>query len=270
MKHSWKITGVLLILFFLAQIIGLLINYQYLDKDLPLKLEKPQVRERNTSFIQISIMIVIATLFAILLAKFKAANLWKIWFFISVVFCLTIAFGVLLPSMAALLLAFVLAGWRIFKDNVIIHNFTELFIYSGLTVVFLPILNMTSVVVLLIIISIYDMIAVFKTKHMIILAKFQSKLNLFTGFLIPTKEGVAILGGGDIGFPLLFASVIMRDIGYSYSFVIPIFATLGLFSMFYLAKKKKFYPAMPSISLACLFGYLIVELLKYLNKPPFF
>ena len=128
---------------------------------------------------------------------------------------------------------------------------------------------MTSIVVLLVIISIYDLIAVFKTKHMIKLAKFQSKLNLFTGFLIPTKEGIAILGGGDIGFPLLFASVVMRDIGYGYSFVISIFATLGLFFMFYLAKKKKFYPAMPAISLACFLGYLVVELLRYLNRPPF-
>ena len=51
---------------------------------------------------------------------------------------------------------------------------------------FLPILNVIVAALLLIGISIYDMIAVWKTKHMVALAKFQiEQVGIFTGFFIP-------------------------------------------------------------------------------------
>ncbi|MEK6817074.1 MAG: hypothetical protein AABY09_05645, partial [Nanoarchaeota archaeon] len=87
----------------------------------------------------------------------------------------------------------------------------------------------------------------------------------FAGLLIPYKKGTAILGGGDIGFPLMFAAVVMKemDLGfYNYkTFLIPLAVSLALLALFMYGKDKKFYPAMPYVTAGCLIGYLILLLL---------
>jgi hypothetical protein len=70
-----------------------------------------------------------------------------------------------------------------------------------------------------------------------------------------------VLGGGDIGFPLLFAGVVLKDLGLWQSLVIPFFALLGLGFLLWIAKEKKFYPAMPFISAGCFVGLAAVWLI---------
>ena len=102
------------------------------------------------------------------------------------------------------------------------------------------------------------MIAVWKTRHMIKLAKFQAKARVFAGLLIPydKSKNSAILGGGDIGFPLLFAGVAFKTL-YFKAFIIPLFASLALIYILVKAEKKKFYPAMPYLTVGCILGYLV-------------
>jgi hypothetical protein len=72
---------------------------------------------------------------------------------------------------------------------------------------------------------------------------------------------VALLGGGDVGFPLLFAGVVLKEFGLWQSLVIPIFAMVPLALLFWKAEKDKFYPAMPFIGAGCLIGLLVVWLI---------
>ena len=115
---------------------------------------------------------------------------------------------------------------------------------------------------------------------MVSLAKFQSKSNLFAGLSIPyhsktskignisskkyklEKGSIAILGGGDIGFPLLFSGVILKTYNMQYALITTLFITLSLFILFLLSKKGKFYPGMPFLSAGCFLGYLVVLLLR--------
>ena len=275
MKHTIKVTSIVLLMFLLAQLIGLVIVKQYLPREtLPFNIEKPQLEEQ-TSFIPLFITIIIATLLALILIRFSAMRLWKLWFFLSVLFTLVIAFAAFIPQAIALILALILALWKVLRPNIYIHNLTELFIYGGLAAIFVPVLSIFSVSILMILIAIYDMIAVWKTKHMIKLAKFQASSKTFAGLLIPyslkkpkPKKGVskkiivpvrtAILGGGDIGFPLLFAGVILKiSNSFLNAFIISIFAALALMFLFIIAEKKKFYPAMPFIAVGCFVGYLV-------------
>ena len=275
MKHTIKVTSIVLLMFLLAQLIGLVIVKQYLPREtLPFNIEKPQLEEQ-TSFIPLFITIIIATLLALILIRFSAMRLWKLWFFLSVLFTLVIAFAAFIPQAIALILALILALWKVLRPNIYIHNLTELFIYGGLAAIFVPVLSIFSVSILMILIAIYDMIAVWKTKHMIKLAKFQASSKTFAGLLIPyslkkpkPKKGVskkiivpvrtAILGGGDIGFPLLFAGVILKiSNSFLNAFIISIFAALALMFLFIIAEKKKFYPAMPFIAVGCFIGYLV-------------
>src|SRR3989344_1951223 len=81
---------------------------------------------------------------------------------------------------------------------------------------------------------------------------------------VPVKVRTAILGGGDIGFPLLFAGVIMKEIGLWQSLLIPFFALGGLAFLLWYGDEKKFYPAMPFISAGCFVGLGVVGVVSLL------
>ncbi|MBU2589405.1 MAG: hypothetical protein KKF52_02525 [Nanoarchaeota archaeon] len=289
MKHNLKAILIILALFFAAQLVGLAITEAYILKpELPLNIERPQVTEEQKSFtfIPIAFFILIATGIVLLLFKFGFFRVWKFWFLLSVWLTLTISFNAFIAEKFAIIFALIFAFWKVFKNNVYVHNFTEVFIYGALVAIFAPILNITSAIILLLFISLYDYIAVRKTKHMVTLAESQHKTKLFAGLMLPYKKGkktkiiaktvskvstkkskisVAILGGGDIGFPLLFAGIVMREMQLLlFSFkvlIVPICAAIALFSLFYFGKDKKYYPAMPYITAGCLIGYLLVYLL---------
>lgn len=275
MKHNVKIISFLVILFLLSHIIGLFVIKHYLpeEQNLPLKIEKPQFEEK-TSYIPIIVTIIIATALALILLKFKALRLWKLWFFLSVFVCLTIAFSAFMKEKIALVLSLVLSVIKLLRPSIIVHNFTEVFIYGGLASIFVPVLNVFSVIILLLFISVYDMIAVWKTKHMISLAKFQAESNVFAGLFIPysKKEPIkklkekqehkqAILGGGDVGFTLLFAGVILKFYGFFPALIISVISAISLVLLFVFADDKKFYPAMPFLTLGCLIGLGLVKII---------
>lgn len=314
MKHTLKITVLLVLLFFFSQVIGLLIVNKYIDHmmteqtgnvtwvELPMGVERPQMEE-SSSYIYIFIAILIGTLLVFALIKTKAYRLWKLWFFIAVVICLTIAIGALLPQYVAFALALALAFMKIFRRNIYIHNITETFIYGGLAAILVPVINLYAMFILLALISLYDMYAVWQSKHMVTMAKFQTESKMFAGLLIPygqAEDGTdrrkdtgknasknivyavshtaakagkgmksAILGGGDMGFPLLFAGVVMKGlmlhntvfIGFIKSLIIPSVVSIALIMLFLKSQKDKFYPAMPFLSMGCVIGYLIVAVI---------
>jgi len=297
MKHSLKITLILAILFLLSQVIGLLI----INKDITVVkkpdgtittvhiseaiIGKPPV-QKSTGFLYIISMVLIGTGLVFLLIRFKIVKLWKFWFFIAILFCLTIALSTFIDYYIAFFISLVLVLIRMFKPGVVIHNLTEVFMYSGIALILVQWMNLFAGFMLLLLISVYDMIAVWKSKHMIKLAKFQTKAKTFAGLLIPykkTKFGktksiskktkmtkTAILGGGDIGFPLVFAGIVMENLilvhnvakpaAFFKTLLIPLFTTIALLWLLLKGKENKFYPAMPFLSAGCFVGYLVVLL----------
>lgn len=299
MKHTLKITLILVFIFLISQIVGLAITNKYIDhkaivetgkvtfKALPYNVARPLVKE-STSFTYIIAAVLIGTFLVFLLMKFKKVVWWKAWFFLSVWLVLTVSFASVLKQNLALFLALALAIWKVFKPNIIIHNLTEIFIYGGLAAIFVPMMNIFAGIMLLLLISVYDMIAVWKSKHMIKLAKFQTSSKVFAGLLIPyakkkkTKKKIpkikvpvkvkkAILGGGDIGFPLIFAGIVMKKlmlnniivIGFLKALIIPFIVSIALLLLFIKGKEDRFYPAMPFLSIGCIIGYLIIALVGF-------
>ena len=288
MKHSLSITIIVLGIFLLAQFVGLAIVYKYIDpeksqlegktafKDLPIG-ERPPLDEK-TSYIPLMLTILLGTGILLLLIKYNLALIWKVWFLIAVTVALTVAWSAFITAGIAFVLAIVFAIWKVFKPNVLVHNFTELFVYGGLAAIFAPLFTLISISILLVLISVYDAYAVWKSKHMVTLAKSQTEAKVFAGLLIPYKLSgaavpakkvlrhkiitkkvrTAILGGGDIGFPLIFAGVVLKEWGLWQSLVIPFFALAGLAFLLYYADEKKFYPAMPFISAGCFIGLGVV------------
>ena len=294
MKHTLKITLFLVLIFFAAQIVGLGVTNEYIDhnqtaetgqvvfRELPYNITRPEV-DQTQSFIWIFVAIIIGTLLVFLLIRWRKPNVWRFWFLLSVVVTMAFSLSAFMNYVIATLLSIFFGIWKVFRPNIYIHNLTEIFIYGGLAAIFVPMLNIFSAFGLLILISAYDMYAVWKSKHMIELAKFQTKSKIFAGLLIPYKKlpkpkkgekvvvkkvRTAVLGGGDVGFPLIFSGVVMKDLmlkvpvfeGFLLAAIVSLCATIALFILLWKAKKDKFYPAMPFISLGCLAGYLVVRM----------
>ncbi|MHA1989109.1 MAG: presenilin family intramembrane aspartyl protease [Promethearchaeota archaeon] len=287
MKHNLKITAVLLLMFLATQFIGLYVIDHYTSVDLPLGLESPELeedREYNQMFISIVIAFVIAIGLLLLLTHFKAEFLLKLWFLLVVIIALVISFMAFIPTfpyvlLVVLLLAIPLAIVKIYGQSFLIHNATELFIYPGIAAVFVPLLNIWTVIALLVAISLYDMWAVWKSGIMQKMARYQiDKLKVFSGFFVPyvskktrmrlkkmkkselkkkkVKANVAILGGGDVIFPIITAGVMMKTFPETIipAILVIIGAAIGLSYLFFFAKKKKFYPAMPFITAGIALG----------------
>ena len=247
---------IIVAIFLSAQLIGLGIVSKYLDKELPYNLQRPEF-QKDTSFIPLFSIVIIATVIIMLFRHIKLQILWKLWFLFAVVLSLGISFALFLPQNVALFVALMLGLIKLLHNNVIIHNLTELFIYAGIESIFVPVISFKAMVILLVLISLYDMYAVWKSKHMIKLAKFQAKLKIFAGILIPYGKKVAFLGGGDVGFPLLFAGVVMKTLGPLKALWVVAGASIALLLLFYFSEKSKFYPAMPFLSIGCFIGYLL-------------
>jgi len=329
MKHEGKIVLTLILMFIAAQFIGLAVidatvqqEVQIIEgveenitvSDVPFDLGPQDIKEEETGdyFKAILIAFVVAIFIFFLLSKLKTSLIIQAWF--TIVVFLTVMFAVYgLLKFAigqdftllnepfkltfywalSLLAAIPLTFFKTIRKNIVVHNITELLIYPGLAAIFVPILRPWSIVLLLIIISVYDMWAVWKSKFMIKLAKYQiQNLKLFTGFFIPymqeadkkkfekirkirpkskalrmlkkkkIKISLALLGGGDVAFPLLFAGVLLKfGGGLSPAIWVIAGATAGLLWLFIYSKKGKFYPAMPFITIGSLIGWGISFLL---------
>ncbi|MCA9485249.1 MAG: hypothetical protein KC506_00190, partial [Nanoarchaeota archaeon] len=202
MKHSIKITAILLAMFLAAQLIGLFVVHQYSPDGttLPYGMQPPKEIEPQSPWelvlsFAISFAIVIAIM--ILFTKYKFDKILRAWFFIVI----TLAIGTTLnsifqafakTSLLALFVALPLAYYKVFKRNIILHNITELLIYPGIAAIFVIMLiswttkPILAVCLILIAISIYDMYAVWHSGFMQKMAQYQiQKLRIFAGFFVP-------------------------------------------------------------------------------------
>lgn len=305
MKHNPKITAIILAMFILTQFIGLYVvdHYSQDENSLPAWIDPPEVEQQSDYygfFSAIIIAFIIAVFLFMFLTKLKVEFLLRAWFFVVVGIALYISFlgifsplvqsAVILSAIAAVSLAVV----KIYGRNFFVHNFTELLIYPGIAAIFVPILNLYTILALLAVISIYDIWAVWHSGVMQKMAQYQiDKLKIFSGFFIPyfsksaklkikkwkktltkkqlekkkIKVNVGILGGGDVIFPIITSGVVLNTASIALPFGLKEFAggfwpaifviagaTLGLAYLFFHSEKKKFYPAMPFITAGILIG----------------
>lgn len=163
----------------------------------------------------------------------------------------------------------------LFYRNVLIHNIAIILGIAGIgTVVGLSITPKFGVA-LLVILSFYDIIAVYKTKHMVSMAKNMIQSGAIFGFVIPSKfknfvassseakekmgGDFMILGSGDIGLPLIMVCSLV-PISLNAAIVTGSFSLIGLFFthlIFINQKQRKPMAALPPIATLTVIGYLI-------------
>jgi presenilin-like A22 family membrane protease len=304
MKHSLKIVVLILAMFFITQLIGLYVVNFYspvnstaiqngtsvnvTTHNLPAMFEPPSETEPQNYFYSIIFSMVFAIILILILIKIKAELFLRIWFLIVIVIALSLAINsiIRIPNSfyLALILAIPLALLKVFHRNIIVHNLTELLIYPGIAAIFVPLLNLSTAIWLFILISIYDIYAVWHAGFMQKMAKYQiQKVKVFSGFFIPymgkkekelllrnsksksskirnkkVKVNIAILGGGDVVFPIILAGVVLWAFGLIPALLVSIGATVALGLLFAASRKGKFYPAMPFITAGCFTSLLII------------
>ncbi len=257
---------------------------------LPYGFEPPQNTSPRTNTLSIIIAFVIAVVLILVLITVRAELVLRFWFFTVVVIALSITLNAFLKeytpfsALVSFILVLPLGFLKVFKRNILIHNITEVFIYPGLAAVFVPLLSVWTTGLLLIFISVYDVYAVWHATFMLKMAKYQiQKLKVFSGFLVPylskkerrlfeqtrslkaknkkVKVSVAILGGGDVVFPLILAGVVLNTFSLLPASIIVLGATIALGTLFYFSEKGKAYPAMPFITAGCFIALGIVYLI---------
>ena len=322
MKHALRITIILLVMFLVTQFIGLFVVNHYINNENPLPYGFEPSRE-DTSICSDSsgilacfgvlifqtIFFALAITLFLFLIRIKAKWFLKTWFFLVVVISLAVslaAFANIIniknATLIALILAIIIGYIKVFRRNMLVHNFTELFIYPGVAAVITSLLfflfgklTLFFTILILIAISIYDIWAVWHSGIMQKMAKFQmNELGVLGGFLIPyadkkvkdkirllklkfknkdipqsiikknkIKVNIAILGGGDIVFPIIAAGVFFKTFhSFAGALCVILLATLALLYLFAFAKKKKFYPAMPYISTGIFIGMIVGYLIS--------
>ena len=165
--------------------------------------------------------------------------------------------------------------------NVLVHNIGIILAVAGIG----SLLGLTTspgiAVVVMVILSFYDIIAVYVTGHMIKMAKAMMESGATFGFIIPSqmsgffshkREAQAqvgaggqfmILGSGDIGLPVVLASSVVR---YSLvgAIIVALFSLAGLFIthlIFVNQKERKPMAALPPIATMSIVGYLVANLI---------
>lgn len=318
MKHPIKLVIVILVMFFLSQLVGIAVNSYYspittqisvpaqnlssenltinqTTYNLPYGFNPPTDTTPESNLFSIVIAIALGVVIILGLMKFRAELFIRGWFFLVITFALSLSINAFTHRLAysailAIIIALPLAIIKVFKRNLLVHNITEILIYPGISAIIIPLLSIPTAVILLILISIYDIYAVWHAGFMQKMAKYQmNEVKVFGGFMVPyinkkdrklvaqlkklkkitksklkqIKINVAMLGGGDVVFPMILAGVVLHTFNsVLYSTIIALGATISLGILFYMSKKGKFYPAMPFITAGCFVALGIVYVLN--------
>ena len=282
-KPAKSIAFIMLGIFLLIQVVGIFVFQNYFsDGENLLPLVFQDAGDIESSFLQTLVgtiipSFVLAVFLIFVLTKYNMKNIIRGWFFIVIWIAIFLSVNSFWLGndkwwIYSLIIGFCFALLKLVRPSIVIHNFTEVLIYPGIATIFIPLLNVISISVLLVLISIYDIWAVWHSGIMQKMAKFQmEEVKIFGGLMIPhldrktkamlkrikTSKGknkkmirvrTAILGGGDIVFPIITAGVFYRAFGVLSSVFVVLGAFAGLCYLYFLARERKEgYPAMPYI-----------------------
>jgi len=207
----------------------------------------------------------------------KSTIFFKTILVIAITFGAQAAFSFFFNVLLSAILAALLAYFVLTKKIVILNNIAIVLAIAGIGAIFgLSISSLTAVLILLFM-SFYDIIAVYKTRHMVHMAREMIRSGAIFGIIIPTEpEGwfekidnvqpggkFMILGSGDMAMPLILVSSVVKEFGIFASLVIVIFSCIGLFLTYYFfmtQKERAPMAALPPIAVASIIGYLLVNL----------
>ncbi len=252
------------------QILGILVGLRLFS----IPEVKAQVEAHPVKWTDFLIAFAVGTVLIFLAIKaFKRGIFFRIFIGFLIFFGCIIVFGSFMPDIPAIVLTIVCIYFYYRHPNVITQNIAIGLAISGASVMLGLSITVWQVLILLAILSVYDIIAVWKTKHMIKLFKGLAERGVIMALIIPSKisniwanlrqvkpgEEFLLLGTGDIAFPIIFAvSALKYSIWSSVAIILGALLGLSFIHFFFIAKKeRKPIPALPPIAVGSALGFFI-------------
>lgn len=163
---------------------------------------------------------------------------------------------------------------RRFVPYVLVQNATLMVAASGIAFTIGFATSWKTVAGTLFILAIYDLVAVYGTKHMVVMFRKLLARGVFAGFIVPERlrdwiakpadvkpgEGFVLVGTGDVALPAAFA-VAVSAIGLRYALGALVGTLVGLFVTHFIFEEqrvRKPVPALPAIVAGAILGFLVV------------
>jgi presenilin-like A22 family membrane protease len=217
--------------------------------------------------------ILLATGFVLLVIKYWK-NFLKVMEVVSILVSSWVFFQVLILGFVpygaevvpALVLAIAVTLSRLVWKNLLTQNIAMLLSIIGVGALIGASLGFLPALILLGLLTVYDVIAVFKTKHMVTMAQEITKQQLAFTLAIPTPKHVFQLGGGDLVMPLVFSIAVLREFGpvVAIATVLGSMITLTVFFAWLFNRPGKAYPALPPVTLGAILGWSLAVIIGVL------
>lgn len=261
----------------IVQVLALVVGTQLWNKDVRLPEDIARTLEavgagRNTTPLVLVGLILIVSLALLLLIKYGLSYLLYYFTEYGLLFVLIsfIVYSLYDNTYFSFLVAGIAAGARYAVPQ---FKHVSVIIFAAGVAAILGSLEIYYVIVFLVLLSLYDIVAVRKTKHMQTIAEDVREKESSLLFTLDTKEEIFVLGSADIILPsILVVSVflhysLMETLSEGETLVFPILGALlcsllalaGLF----IATRQREAPALPYASLGIL-GFFIIELIRFL------
>lgn len=271
----------------IAQVIGLIVMSAFVQANTVEMFAYGQYSMNDIFFMILGFAFTVIFL-VVLVSRYKGVLLYKIMEFViiaSATFVIFYGLGLYVGYgiEVSIALAVALSIFKFF--NARIKNLAAILSSTGVAVMFASFFTFVDMIVFAIIMSIYDYIAVFVTKHMVLLASEFGARDI--SFSISAKQKVRKtvnvkykgktrtivkenierieLGTGDIALPLAFSLVVFKlmavqSIGAAVSvfIVMSTFSIISLaFTLAFVKKFRLFLPALPPILIGTVIGYVL-------------
>lgn len=207
---------------------------------------------------QMLLYVLVMTGILLLLIKYQLAIFIKFLMGIAVLTGLVITFQSFIGLEFGIISAVVFFALNFKIKHIFFKNTTLVIVISGIGAYLGANLGVIPCLIFLILLSIYDIIAVFGTKHMITLADEGNGRFPFM-FTIPVGEGEMEIGTGDFVVPLMFSVSLLADPNYGLNFALAAASggLLGSLALFFYAMRKEHHalPALPPIATGLIIGF---------------
>lgn len=218
----------------------------------------------------------IATFLMLVFLKiFKGKFFFELFFSGAIIFGSQGPLGIFLEKFQAFLMSIGIIALRFYHPRIWTQNLAIIIGVSGIAASLGLSVEPLMALSLLIILSIYDIIAIYKTKHMVKIFKGMASRGAVLAFVVPknfrlwfdkfenigsqNKEEYVFLGTGDLALPLFFAVSVFPS-GIKFSIIIIFGAIFGFISdhiIFVTQKERKAIPALPAVAFFSILSYLI-------------
>lgn len=267
-----------LFFYLIVQLFGLFSAWKILR--IPIIVE--QIAKQQISWLDLVVSVLIgATLILLALRFLKHRAPYKIFFgflfFLGVFYTLNIW----LPLIPSLALTAIIFWSHQHRPKIITHNLIIVLTIIWASVLLGLIISPWQVVIILLILSVYDMIAVWKTKHMITMFKGLAEKGVIFALIIPAKiqnlfksipsfaetaqgspeREFLFLGTGDLALPMIFAvSALQQNIWASFLIVGGALLGILFINFVMMGKERKPLPALPPLAIGAILGFLIFKI----------